>query len=118
MGCVSDNDTGLAIESSLKSPNTPFEIAITGTSSSKTITITVDPGSGYWLFRIWLVDGSTTPNLVTLNPPSVPGGAEFFEVTNSSGVLTKTFEYSGARTWYPCATLIGPVAVGGAMAFA
>jgi hypothetical protein len=116
MSCSADNRTGLAIETSLKSPNTPFEIAVTGTSASKTITITVDH-AGYWLFRLWLVDSATTPGSKTLFPPSGSDVAEWYEVTNSSGVLTKTITHSGTRSWYVCATLVGPVSVSDVLAF-
>lgn len=116
MTCAADNRTGLAIETSMKSQNTPFEIAITGTSGSKTITITVDH-AGYWLFRFWLVDSATVPGQKTLSPPSGSDVIEWYDVTNSAGIYTKTITHSGTKTWYVCATMVGPVSVSGALAF-
>lgn len=117
MTCSADNRTGLAVETSLKSPNTPFEIAVTGTIVTKTITITVDH-AGYWLFRLWLCDSATNPGQKSLVAPSGMEVVEWYDVTNSSGVYTKTITHVGSRTWYICATMVGPVSVSGVLTYA
>jgi len=118
MSCCSDTLTGLAVRASTVSPNTPFIISVGDeTSDSITVTITVDE-TGYYLLRLWLIDASTTPGELSAVPPDGDTETLWYEVTNSSGVLTKTFTHSGTGTWYLAGVVLGPVGVSSAITFA
>ena len=117
MTCCADSTTGLAVAVSLKTPNAPFEMAVTGAGSTKTVTLTVGL-TGFWLFRIWLVDLNTAPQERTLTPPDGEEHTLWDEITNSSGVLTKEITHNGAAdSWYLAAVLVGPVGVSSVIQF-
>lgn len=97
--------------------NLGYTLAITGTGTSRTATITMNR-TGYFLFRIWLTDSATAPGTQTLNPPSGDTTTEWWECTASTGVLTKTITHTGAATtWYVNAVLIGEVGISDEVAF-
>jgi len=115
MSCQ-DANTGIKVQVSSKSANIAFGVVVSGTGINRTITITTDT-AGYFLFRIWLIESSTAPGQLTPVAPSGGDTVEWYLCTNSSGVLTLTITHSGTHTWYPAATLIGPVGIGDALAF-
>jgi len=97
--------------------NLGYIIAVSGTGTSRTVTVTMNR-TGYFMFRLWLTDSATSLNTVTLTPPSGDTTAEWWEVTNSSGVLTKTITHTGAAdTWYFNAVMLGQVGTSDALTF-
>jgi hypothetical protein len=99
---------GLAVEAFRQSPNVMFEIALTGDAPTKTITATVDK-AGYWLFRFWLIDENTSPNQKSNVCPNGESAIEWYDVTASTGIYTKTLTHTGVHDWQVCATLVGEV---------
>lgn len=112
---LQDANTGIKVQVSSKSANIAFAITVAGTGNSRTVTIQTDT-SGSYLFRIWLVD-AVTDTILTSQPPSGGDTVEWWRETDSNGSLTLTIEHTGTQTWYPKATLIGPVGTGDALAF-
>ena len=108
-------DNGLAIKVSTKSPNVPFLIAVVGTGTTRTVTISVDY-AGNFLIRAWLCN-SADPQDVTVAPPSGDATTQWLESTNASGVWTKQITHDASGTWYMAAVIVGPVAMSAAIAF-
>ena len=116
MACQ-DANTGIKVEVSSKAANVAFGITVSGTGNTRTVVIQTDT-AGRYSFRIWLVNDNADPDTITLNPPS--GDATqtvWYRVTDSAGSLTFDVTHVSADTWYPVAVLVGPVAIGDALAF-
>lgn len=116
MSCA-ESEHGLAVIWTLVSPNAGFTIAVSGTGTSRTVTITMG-SSGYFLVKLWLCDSATVPGTQSAFPSSGEDRVQWELVTNSSGVLTKVITHTGAdRTWYMAAAVGGRIAVSAALAF-
>jgi hypothetical protein len=116
MSCADSNTTGLAVEVSIATPNTPYLITVSGSGTTRTVQLQVDH-TGFWLFKLWLVDSDSDPRSPTLVPPSGGATVEWFKVTDSTGLLEMTITHEGTRDWYLAAVLIGPVATSSVISF-
>jgi len=115
MSCCADNDTGLAAEISIASPNVAFLMSLSGSAPTKTLTIDVG-ATGEYLLRLWLVDNETDRD-PTVTPPDGSPDNQWIESTDDSGVLTKSITHSGTGSWYMKAALLGRVATSDEIAF-
>ena len=104
---MSELDKGLLIIASTVSPNQSFSVGVSGTGSTRTITINAN-ATGVWRFRIELVDLNTSPNVRTLVAPEPLQQKIFERYTEPTGILTLDIEHTGdAHTWYPLVTCLG-----------
>jgi len=101
---------GLAIRWSLASPNVPVLISVTGTGTTRVITITTN-NPGFYELHAWLTDTATDPNVLA-TPPADSADNEWRFCTNSAGVATITLRHSGSvKSFYLWVNLSGGLSV-------
>jgi len=115
MTCCAATNTGLEVRWAISSPSSPVVIQVSGTGTTRTVTINVG-FTGRYLLRMWLCD-SVDPSAATLTPPDGDPTVDWWEVTAADGTLTKTITHSGSGTWYLAVVLIGSVGVSSAITF-
>jgi len=96
---------------------TPYISTVSGTGTTRTVTVNVG-AAGYYLVDMWLTESANDYSRKPL--ASVPSGSattQWREVTDASGVLTKTITHDATGTWYVAVLLLGKLNLSDALAF-
>jgi len=116
-GCCSDTALGISAEVGLVSGNLPMTIAVSGSGTSRTVTINVD-SAAFYLLEMWLIDDAADPDTESLTIPSETGATRFRRATLVTGIRAITIEHTGAaHTWYMAVSLGGKIGISTALAF-
>jgi hypothetical protein len=91
-----------------------FNISVSGSGTSRTVSI-YTAKTGFYLYRIWLIDDAAAPQTATLTAPTGGNVTEWWKVTDADGTLTLTITETGSNDWYVAAALVARVQVSSAL---